>query len=291
MITVKEIRIRENDANQRLDKFLQKTFPALTKGMMYKAIRSKKIKVNRKRAEFSQILNTDDVILLFLPDDVLVKKEKKITFNNRIKVVYEDDNILVVDKPAGLLSQSAAEGQDCLVDRIRSYLYQKKEYDPKAEHSFAPCICNRLDRNTSGLVIAAKNAYAAREINEAIREHHVHKFYHAKVEGHLHSDMDVTLYMKKADTKALVSLEPQEGYVKAQMRVHPFRREEDSTWIKVELITGRFHQIRAGMAFLGYPLAGDGKYGSLRRENMKLDAYRIVIDPIEMEFEQNEFMK
>lgn len=91
---MKEIRIRENDANQRLDKFLQKTFPALTKGMMYKAIRSKKIKVNRKRAEFSQILNTDDVILLFLPDDVLIKKEKKITFNNRIKVVYEDDNIL-----------------------------------------------------------------------------------------------------------------------------------------------------------------------------------------------------
>lgn len=288
---MKEIRINENDVNQRLDKFLEKTFPELRKGMMYKAIRNKKIKVNRKRAEFSQILRVDDVILLFLPDDVLIEKEKKILHNAKINVVYEDENILVVDKPAGLLSQSAKEGQDCLVERIRTYLYQKGEYNPKAEHNFAPCICNRLDRNTSGLVIGAKNAYAAREINAAIRQHLVHKYYHAKIEGNLRNDIDVTLYLKKIDTKVLVSTTEQEGYMKAQMRVHPYKHEKDATWIKVELITGRFHQIRACMAFLGYPLAGDRKYGSMRKEDMQLDAYRIVIDPIEMELEQNEFKK
>ncbi len=112
---MKEIRIHENDANQRLDKFLEKTFPELKKGMMYKAIRNKKIKVNRKRADFAQILQPDDVILLFLPDDVLVQKEKKVLFNSNLDVVYEDDNIVVADKPAGLLSQSAKEAQDCLV--------------------------------------------------------------------------------------------------------------------------------------------------------------------------------
>ncbi|WP_288342463.1 RluA family pseudouridine synthase [uncultured Dubosiella sp.] len=288
---MKEIRIHENDANQRLDKFLEKTFPELKKGMMYKAIRNKKIKVNRKRADFAQILQPDDVILLFLPDDVLVQKEKKVLFNSNLDVVYEDDNIVVADKPAGLLSQSAKEGQDCLVERLRAYLHRKGEYDPKRENHFAPCICNRLDRNTSGLVIGAKNAYAAREINAAIQQHLVHKFYHAKVEGHLRDDMDVTLYLKKIDTIAKVSAQPREGYVKAQMRVHPFRFEKDATWIKVELVTGRFHQIRACMAFLGFPLVGDRKYGSHRLEDMQLDAYRIVIDPIEMEMEQNEFKK
>ena len=146
---MKEIKINQNDANQRLDKFLMKTFPKLGKSMMYKAIRNKKIKVNRKRCTFDQKIQENDSILLFLPPDVL--EEKKVETNyisSKLDVIYEDENILIVNKPYGLLSQSdQRQNQDCLVNRVQAYLMEKNEYDPNKEHSFAPSICHRLDRN------------------------------------------------------------------------------------------------------------------------------------------------
>ena len=162
---MKEIKINSNDANQRLDKFLMKTFPKLGKSMMYKAIRNKKIKVNRKRCTFDQKIQENDSILLFLPPDVLEEKQVDTQYiSSQLDVVYEDENILIVNKPYGLLSQSdQSQNQDCLVNRVQAYLMEKNEYDPNKEHSFAPSICHRLDRNTTGLVIAAKNANALRK--------------------------------------------------------------------------------------------------------------------------------
>lgn len=169
---MKEIKINQNDANQRLDKFLMKTFPKLGKSMMYKAIRNKKIKVNRKRCTFDQKIQENDSILLFLPPDVL--EEKKVETNyisSKLDVIYEDENILIVNKPYGLLSQSdQRQNQDCLVNRVQAYLMEKNEYDPNKEHSFAPSICHRLDRNTTGLVIAAKKCECVKKSKRGNRK-------------------------------------------------------------------------------------------------------------------------
>lgn len=289
---MKEIIVTKNDANQRVDKFLLKTFPNLSKSMMYKAIRNKKIKVNRKRCTFDQKLVEEDHILLFLPPDVLEEKERKILKSLPLDIVYEDENILIVDKPVGLRSQKDIKGtQDCLVSRIQSYLYEKNEWNPDIEHAFAPTICHRLDRNTSGLVIAAKNAEALRKVNESIKNHKVHKFYRAWVEGNLTKPFyPMEYYLKKEGTMALVSKVKKPGFVKAKMNVRVLQRKKDRTYIEVELLTGRFHQIRALMAFIGHPLCKDRKYGSKEKGQYELDAYRIIID-VDLPLKQNVFEK
>lgn len=279
---MKEINIKSNDANQRLDKFLLKTFPNLTKSMMYKAIRNKKIKVNRKRCEFNQMLMEGDSILLFLPPDVLEEKVRKILESKPIEIVYEDDDMLIVNKPYGLLSQSDQAGdQDCLVSRIQSYLYETKKYDPNAENSFAPAICNRLDRNTTGLVIAAKNANTLRTVNDAISNRRIHKFYKALVSGSIEKGGLVSVYIKKEDTKALVSKFEKDGYKLGQMKFSVLENRGNETLIDIELMTGRFHQIRAFMAFLGHPLISDVKYGYKgKKKRMELQAYKLIFDDL-----------
>lgn len=286
-----EIQITKNDADQRLDKFLMKTFPELTKSMMYKAIRNKKIKVNRKRCEFNQILVQDDHILLFLPPDVLVQKERVIEKSRPLQVVYEDENILVVDKPAGLLSQSdQKEGQDCLVARVQSYLFEKKEWDPNGEHAFAPTICHRLDRNTEGLVVAAKNAMALRVMNEAIKERKLHKYYVAWVDGVLEQPFyKMRYFLKKEGTKAFVQKSKSPGFVPAQMNVKVLKREKNRTLIEVELLTGRFHQIRALMGFIHHPLCHDHKYGSASKGQYFLRAYRLDLSEVDLPLQKTIF--
>ena len=289
---MKEIVITKNDANQRVDKFLLKTFPNLSKSMMYKAIRNKKIKVNRKRCTFDQKLVEEDHVLLFLPPDVLEVKKREIVKSLPLDIIYEDSNILIVDKPAGLRSQKDSKGsQDCLVSRVQSYLYEKHEWNPEKEHAFAPTICHRLDRNTSGLVIAAKNAEALRKVNESIQKHKVHKFYHAWVEGSLsESFYPMEYYLKKEGTRALVSKVKKPGYVQAKMNVRVLQRQKNQTYIEIELLTGRFHQIRAIMAFVGHPLCKDHKYGSKEKGQYELDAYRLILD-VDLPLRQNIFEK
>ena len=155
---------------------------------MHKAIRNKKIKVNRKRCTHNQFLQQGDVILLFLPEDVLVEKDFSLPeVSDEIDIVYQDNNVLVVNKPAGLLSQSDTVGnQDCLVYHIWAYLANNGQWDKDA-HSFRPAIVQRLDRNTSGLIMAAKNADTLRYLNEAIAQRKIHKYYLAKVTGHFDS--------------------------------------------------------------------------------------------------------
>ncbi|MGN1276734.1 MAG: pseudouridine synthase [Floccifex sp.] len=281
---MKEITIQKNDANQRLDKFLQKSFPVLSKSMMYKAMRNKKIKVNRKRCEFNQILQENDKILLFLPDDCLLQKERTIEKEKPLSIVYEDKNYLIVNKEYGLLSQSDQKGkQDCLVSRIQSYLFYKNEYNPAQENSFAPAICNRLDRNTTGLVIAAKNAKALKEMNEQIASGHVHKFYRARVEGKLKENGQICLFIKKEGTKALVSQQKKEGYKEALLYYQVIQEFEKETIVDIELKTGRFHQIRASFSSIGHPLIGDTKYGYKgKKKKMELKAYQLKFDQINL---------
>lgn len=288
-----EILVKDNDAGQRLDRFLQKTFASLPTSMMYKGIRNKKIKVNRKRCEPRQILCEGDVILLFLPPEVLnFRAKKKIQKAQPIDVVYENQDLLIVNKPYGLLSQSdQATGQDTLVERIRYYLWKKNEYDPENENSFSPAICNRLDRNTCGLVIAAKNAKALRILNAAIADHKIHKYYKALVQGAFSdSAKSYTFYIKKEQTKALVLDHPCTGYKKAQMDVSRIALEGDDTWVEVQLHTGRFHQIRAGMAHYGYPLVGDRKYGYAGKQSKySLCAYKLEFEELGLDLDQHLF--
>lgn len=275
---MEEVIIRENDANQRLDKFLLKAYPNLKTSAMYKAIRNKKIKVNRKRAQYDQKLQAGDHLLLFLPPDLLEKKEKKLQPVRKLDVVYEDDDIVIMNKPAGLLSMKDQAGdQDTLNDRLISWLASEHKYDPAAEQSFTPSIAHRLDRNTSGLVLAGKNAEASRSLSATIRDNLAHKYYLAitdkrPVQG------EIELYMKKEGTKALVSRTPKEGYEIARMNVKTIDKKDALYLSEIELFTGRFHQIRACLAFLKTPLVGDVKYQGTPRAHKKgysLQAYKI----------------
>ena len=215
---------------------------------MYKAIRNKKIKINRKRCQFDQQLKEGDIVLLFLPPEFLEEKVTEIPlYTGNLDVIYEDSDILIVNKEAGLLSQSDQAGQqDTLVGRVQYYLYAKKEYDPEQENSFTPALCHRLDKNTQGLVIAAKNARALRIMNQAIKEHKIQKYYYAVVEGTFsQKDFSITCFIKKEQTKALVSRSYKEGYKEASMDVHVMDSNPNGSLIQVLLKTGRFHQIRA----------------------------------------------
>ena len=273
---MEEVIIQHNDANQRLDKFLGKAYPNLKKSAMYKAIRNKKIKVNRKRASFDQVLQEGDHILLFLPPDFLEKPKKVLQSLPAPQIVFENDQLVAMNKPVGLLSmKDSPQNQDTLNDRLLSYLHQSGQYNPNQESSFTPSIAHRLDRNTSGLVLAGKSAPSSRQLAQAIANHTIRKYYLAitdqkPVQG------EVTLYLKKEGTKALVSNQPLAGYDQAQMAIHTIGQTNGRYLSEIELYTGRFHQIRACLAFLGTPLLGDDKYGgSPYSKGYALQAYKI----------------
>ena len=256
-----------------------KTFPKLGKSMMYKAIRNKKIKVNRKRCTFDQKIQENDSILLFLPPDVLEEKQVDTQYiSSQLDVIYEDENILIVNKPYGLLSQSdRSKTQDCLVNRVQAYLMEKNEYDPNKEHSFAPSICHRLDRNTTGLVIAAKNANALRKVNEAIANRKIQKMYRAYITGTFkEKDFSMCYYIRKENTVAKVSDKKLEGYQKALMDVHVERNDGENSICTITLHTGRFHQIRALM-------------GHIKKRPIQLMAYRLEFHDVDLPLQQTVF--
>lgn len=185
---MKEFIINENDADQRVDRFIQKTMKTMPKSLMYKYIRNKKIKVNRKRCEISQRLQAGDTMQCYIPEEFYEAATMRsfLQVPNALDVVYEDDAVLLINKPKGLRAHSdTSEVQDNLADRLLHYLYCKKEYNPTTEQSFTPALCHRIDRNTQGLVIAAKTAAALRCMNEKIALRQVEKKYLCIVQGKL----------------------------------------------------------------------------------------------------------
>ena len=202
---MKEFTIGQNDAGQRLDKFLGKAVPLLPSSMMYKGIRTKRIKVNSKRAEISTRLAVGDVVSLYLNDEFFEEKRADEAFlraGDALSVIYEDENILIADKPAGLVVHEDESGTaDTLIGRVQKYLYQKGEYDPAQENSFAPALCNRIDRNTCGLVLCAKNAAALQAMNEIIKERQVKKTYRCVTVGVPKPDHATCKAFLRRDTK------------------------------------------------------------------------------------------
>lgn len=280
---VKEFLIQENDANQRVDKFVLKTMKTMPKSLLYKYIRNKKIKVNHKRCEISQRLVVGDTMQCYIAEE-FYEIEKNMNFlqvSDALHVLYEDAALLIVDKPKGLLAHSdTSDVQDNLADRILHYLYNKKEYDPSLAQSFTPALCHRIDRNTRGIVIAAKTAEALREMNAHIKQHDVHKFYICMVEGTLQKEEDhIILYHKKLqDNKADIRAQPKEGYKEIESSYRVLDRKGHYALVEVQIMSGKSHQIRAMMSFLGAPLVGDVKYGAKknqRNDYQQLSSYRV----------------
>ena len=276
--------IRKNDAGQRLDKFLSKAVKGLPMSLMYKYIRTKKIKVNRARTQQSYILQEGDTVQLFIRDEFFDSPEQDMGALSRIKpkltIAYEDENIILCNKRPGVLVHEDTEGADnTLIMHIKAYLYQKGEYDPDAEQSFAPALCNRIDRNTGGIVIAAKNAEALREMNEKISEDQLRKFYYCAVHGTMPRREDTLYgYLVKDSRNNMVTVSDRKmpGGKQIITKYRVCRVRDGNSLLEVELVTGRTHQIRAHLSHIGHPLLGDGKYGVNREEKRQGYKYQAL---------------
>ena len=282
---MREFIIQEHDANQRLDKFIMKTMKTMPKNLMYKYIRNKKIKVNRKRCEISTRLQIGDTIQCYIAEEFF---EQAYNFDflqvpYDVQVVYEDEKILVVNKPIGLLAQKDVQGiQDNLADRILHYLYQQGEYDPRTSQSFTPAPAHRIDRNTQGITLVGKGAEALRVLNEKIAAHEIRKFYLCIVQGHMEAkEGSLHFYHQKDEKKNIANISSiyKEGWQEIFSTYTVLKEGRHHSLLEVEIKTGKSHQIRASFAHLHHPLLGDKKYGAKAVHDFPyqaLCAYKII---------------
>lgn len=265
---MKEFIVTGNDAGQRLDKFISKICPSMPQSLMFKYIRTKRIKLNGRRGEIGTRLSKGDVITAYINDEFFASVKPKYDFMtapSSLDIVYEDENIILADKKQGLLVHpDKNEYTNTLIARIQHYLYDKGEYDPESANSFRPALANRIDRNTGGIVIAAKNSEALRILCDKIKNREMEKKYLAVVHGILKQKSGILGgYLEKNSDKNQVYLKKYRTAdaktVSTKYRV--VAENNNLSLVEVELITGRTHQIRAHMASIGHPLLGEGKYG------------------------------
>lgn len=266
---MKEFIIKENDAGMRLDRFISKSVPLLPDSLLQKYIRIKRIKCNGKPAKRDLRLSTGDTVQLYINDEFFEEPREnnawlKISKPN-LNILYEDANILLVDKKPGILCHSAGKWDyNTLIANIQAYLAQKGEWDPKKENSFTPALCNRIDRNTGGIVIAAKNAESLRILNEKIKDREIDKYYLCTVLGRPvpgSGTLENELFKDAVKNQVYIKKKAEPGTRHASTEYRVLRSRNGLSLVECHLHTGRTHQIRVQMAYAGWPLLGDGKYG------------------------------
>ena len=320
---MKEFAISKNDAGQRLDRFISKAAPLLPSSLAQKYIRIKRIKVNGKGSKRDYKLAPDDVVQMYINDEFFEAPEEENAYlkisDPALDIIYEDDNILLINKPAGILCHSASDSKansargsvptdlftfggeksvgtlpragaytyNTIISRVQAYLYKSGEWRPREENSFTPALCNRIDRNTSGIIIAAKNAESLRIINEKLKQREIERYYLAVVHGKpIPSSAKLESYIFKDAVKnrVFVTKNNQPGAKSAVMEYRTLDSSGRLTLLECRLITGRTHQIRAQLADAGYPILGDRKYGDGRLDKkydetkQALCSYKLVFD-------------
>ncbi|MBQ6465172.1 MAG: RluA family pseudouridine synthase [Oscillospiraceae bacterium] len=269
---MKELEVKANDAGQRLDRFIGKAVPLLPESLLQKYIRLKRIKLNGRGAKRDARLAAGDRIQLYINDEFFEKPREENAYLKvgapRLDIVYEDENLLLLDKKPGVLCHSAgAWDYNTLIAHVQAYLAQKGEWKPREENSFAPALCNRIDRNTGGIVLAAKNAETLRILNDKIRDREIDKYYLCAVHGRPkppEGRLENFLFKDAQKNQVYVKDRPEPGAKTAVTEYKLLRSKGPLSLVECRLLTGRTHQIRAQMAHAGWPLLGDGKYGSER---------------------------
>lgn len=286
---MKSFTITKNDAGQRLDRFIAKTVPLLPASLAQKYIRLKRIKVNGQRAQRDTRLVAGDLVEMYVNDEFFDTPKEENAYltvaTPKLNIVYEDENILLVDKKPGMAvhPHDGAEYGRTLIDHIQAYLYAKGEWKPRQEHAFAPALCNRIDRNTGGIVIAAKNAEALRIMNQKVKDRELDKRYLAVIHGVMkpeNGELKGYLFKDAKKNRVYVTKTSQPGSKTCITKYQTLKKNRDLSLVECELITGRTHQIRAQFAANGHPLLGDGKYGKAEtkynRKFQALYSYRLT---------------
>ncbi len=308
---MRQIEITKNQSGQRLDKFLRKYMKEAPDGFVYKMLRKKNITLNDRKAGGSEMLQPGDQIRLFLAEETLTgfgaggksDKDKELLDKSwaayrkfgKLQILYEDRHVLLLNKPAGILSQKAYPSDLSLNEWLIGYLLARKKITEESLGTFHPSVCNRLDRNTSGIVICGKSLYGSQQMTRMLKERTLHKYYLLYVEGRMEKGQSVHgyLYKDSRSNKAAISQTPVPGSAGIATAYRPIETGREETLVEAELITGKTHQIRAHLASEGFPLVGDPKYGDAAKNRSRkarygisfqlLHAYRLVFPMLEGE--------